>query len=101
MFTRRRFLTTGAAAAPLAAVPRVASAEPSVAAAHQCVSLEGLWSFRLDADERWRPVHVPHTWQIEPDNAQYRGVAWYSREFSVPESWRESTVRIEFEAVFH
>jgi beta-galactosidase len=101
MFTRRRFLTSGAAAAPLAAVPRMAAAEPPVAAAQHRVSLDGLWSFRLDADARWRPVQVPHTWQIEPENTEYRGIAWYTREFNVPESWRESAVRIEFEAVFH
>ena len=101
MFTRRRFLTSGAAAAPLAAVPRMAAAEPPVAAAQHCVSLDGLWSFRLNEGEPWRPVHVPHTWQIEPANPDHRGVAWYTREFSAPQSWRESAVRIEFEAVFH
>jgi beta-glucuronidase len=28
-------------------------------------------------------------------------VAWYRRSFDVPESWRNSAVRVEFEAVFH
>jgi beta-glucuronidase len=101
MFSRRSFLLTGAAAAPFADAPRLAAAESPVAAAQQDVSLNGPWSFRLDGQESWRTVEVPHTWQIEPDNTAYRGVAWYRREFHVPESWRDCAVRIEFEAVFH
>jgi beta-galactosidase len=31
----------------------------------------------------------------------YRGVAWYRRNFDVPTAWQNSAVRIEFEAVFH
>jgi beta-galactosidase len=100
MFTRRRFLSTGAAA-PLAALPPLSAAEPAVAAGQQSVSLDGLWSFRLDTDSRWREVRVPHTWQIESDNTEYRGVAWYRRSFHAPQSWSERAVRVEFEAVFH
>ena len=101
MFTRRSFLVSGAAAAPLAAVPLMAAAEPTVAAAQHCVPLDGLWSFRLDAGTGWREVRVPHTWQIEPENAEYRGIAWYRRTFHAPQSWSDLAVRIEFEAVFH
>jgi beta-glucuronidase len=101
MFTRRRFLTTGAVAAPLAAVPLLAAAEPAVAPLQECVSLDGIWSFRLDADAGWREVRVPHTWQVEPENTEYRGIAWYRRAFHAPRAWSELTVRIEFEAVFH
>jgi beta-glucuronidase len=72
--------------------------------------------FRLDPDARgesdgwqrrdapvqgWRSVNVPHTWQVEPENAEYMGVAWYRREFDAPRSWSDRAVRIEFEAVFH
>jgi beta-glucuronidase len=101
MFSRRSFLLAGAAAAPFSAAPPLAAAEPPVAAAQQDVSLSGQWLFRLDGQESWRTVTVPHTWQIEPDQTGYRGVAWYQREFPVPESWRDGAVRIEFEAVFH
>ena len=105
MFSRRRLFTQSlkgvAAAAPFAAVPLRAAAETPFAAAQNCVSLDGLWSFRLDSDALWREVRVPHTWQIEPENTEYRGVAWYRREFHVPQAWSELAVRIEFEAVFH
>jgi beta-galactosidase/beta-glucuronidase len=49
----------------------------------------------------WHTVSIPHTWQIEPSLADYRGVAWYRRTFDAPASWGSSVVRIEFEAVFH
>ena len=52
-------------------------------------------------NREWRTVRVPHTWQIEPQNAAYYGVAWYRRTFDAPGSWAAGAVRIEFEAVFH
>ena len=65
------------------------------------VSLDGIWEFRTARDSKWRDVTVPHTWQIEPDNAGYMGAAVYRRRFDAPERWRGKTVRIQFEAVFH
>ena len=44
---------------------------------------------------------MPHTWQVEPENTEYRGLAWYRRIFDVPAAWSDRAVRIEFEAVFH
>jgi beta-glucuronidase len=82
----------------------------------QTVSLCGPWWFRTDpvaagAEQRWfdadysvddwQSIDVPHTWQVDPGYADYRGVAWYRRSFDVADSWRHSVVRIEFEAVFH
>ena len=114
MFTRRRFLTSSAAASLL--TDAATAAAPAASAAGECVSLDGLWLFRLDPDAAgetrgwqqpdtaatgWREVRVPHTWQIEPENTEYRGVAWYRRTFEAPETWFGCAVRIEFEAVFH
>lgn len=97
--SRRAFL----AAIPAAAVGDVEAAAraPSGARESEAVSLDGTWQFRLDGETDWREVQVPHTWQIEPATAEYMGVAWYRRMFDVPEAWRSSAVRIEFEAVFH
>ena len=99
--TRRGFLygipTAAAAGALDAAVP-----PPSVAARESLVvALDGRWQFRLDSESKWRTVEVPHTWQIEPQTADYMGAAWYRRTFDAPEEWRSAIVRIEFEAVFH
>ena len=44
---------------------------------------------------------MPHTWQVEPENTEYRGLAWYRRIIDVPAAWSDRAVRIEFEAVFH
>ncbi|HEY7210391.1 MAG TPA: glycoside hydrolase family 2 TIM barrel-domain containing protein [Bryobacteraceae bacterium] len=63
------------------------------------VSLTGEWQFRTG--DAWRTASVPHTWQIEPALAEYRGVAWYQRTFDPDESMRNCAVRLEFEAVFH
>src|SRR5438045_4119475 len=65
------------------------------------VSLDGVWEFRTARESNWRDVTVPHTWQIESENAGYMGAAVYRRRFDAPERWRGKTVRIEFEAVFH
>ncbi|HYM79566.1 MAG TPA: glycoside hydrolase family 2 TIM barrel-domain containing protein [Candidatus Dormibacteraeota bacterium] len=79
------------------------------------ISLNGEWRFRIDpgnvgtnenwaaADsvEAWGAVTVPHTWQIDSAHCDYRGIAWYRREFDALPSWSNSAVRLEFEAVFH
>lgn len=44
---------------------------------------------------------VPHTWQVQSPFAEYHGVAWYRRNFDVPERWIASAIRLEFAAVFH
>ena len=84
--------------------------------ARETVSLCGQWWFRTDSGSvgeaqrwygtndsinAWRKVRVPHTWQVDSAFIDYRGVAWYRRTFDVPSEWQNSTVRIEFEAVFH
>ena len=108
--TRRRFFAAGAV--PLLAGSPAEAAPQSTApySGDENISLDGLWLFRLDPDGKgspdtpadgWRDVRVPHTWQVEPENAGYRGLAWYRRSFEAPEAWRDRAVRVEFEAVFH
>jgi beta-galactosidase/beta-glucuronidase len=114
MTTRRKLLQL-CALAPLAGAPATAGSSPATGCDGP-ISLDGAWIFRIDpqnsgesrgwnrtgqAMEGWRTVVVPHTWQIEPDNAEYRGVAWYRRNFEAPPAWAGRAVRVEFEAVFH
>ena len=100
--TRRRFLTVIPAAAGTASAASPASESgPCPPRKSEIVSLNGAWRFRLDRETGWHEVRVPHTWQIEPATAEYRGKAWYARTFDVPAQWRSSAVRVEFEAVFH
>ena len=96
MSTRRNFLSLAGAASLAHAAPVASSG-----ALTSDVSLNGPWQFRLDADRAWRTVSVPHTWQIEPANTEYMGVAWYRRELEIRQEWKGHAIRIEFEAVFH
>ncbi len=118
MPSRRKFLSEALAGAVLAsASPELLRSETararSIAAT---VNLCGKWSFRVDPENagtkdawnsagyaaaQWREVEVPHTWQVDPAYADFRGVAWYRRAFDVLPEWRDAAVRLEFEAVFH
>ena len=103
--TRRRFFAASAAVPLLANSSAEAAPIPGARnPGDESISLNGPWQFRLDSDSPsagWREVHVPHTWQVEPENVAYRGLARYRRSFDAPEAWRDRAVRLEFEAVFH
>jgi beta-galactosidase len=117
MSSRRKFLASSVVtAAALAASKSPVDGTVSQPGVANVASLCGEWLFRTDPDNQgtknnwhsaningdgWRRVTVPHTWQVEEPLTDYRGVAWYCRTFDVPLSWRESAVRVEFEAVFH
>ncbi|MGA2133418.1 MAG: glycoside hydrolase family 2 TIM barrel-domain containing protein [Bryobacteraceae bacterium] len=94
--SRRGFL--GATAG---AVGARRSAQPTGSSVCEQVPLSGEWLFRTDPNPAWTAVQVPNTWQVMPGLQNYRGVAWYRREIEIPAAWAGSTVRIEFEAVFH
>lgn len=118
MPSRRKFLLQ---APPLAftafnASPLGAATPLPAAPATETISLCGEWNFRTDPDNAgekqgwhaiaapgsgWRTVQVPHTWQIEEALEEYRAPAWYRREFDARAAWKNATVRVEFEAVFH
>jgi beta-glucuronidase len=98
------------------ATPVNSSSDSAAPGCDQRVTLNGDWLFRLDparagepdgwfrsehATTDWRTVAVPHTWQIEPENTEYRGIAWYRRNFDAHANWADLAVRLEFEAVFH
>jgi beta-galactosidase len=117
MYSRRNFLTrAGTLAVGALGATSLSAEEKKHSLLTQTVSLCGRWRFRtdpvaagveqrwFDADysvDDWQSIDVPHTWQVDPGYADYRGVAWYRRSFDVADSWRHSLVRIEFEAVFH
>ena len=117
--SRRQFLIS---TATLATGVAGASAEalvdkkPVAPRPTESASLDGDWLFRPDPEDaglrkNWfatNPapkdcvtVTVPHTWQVHSPFFEYRGVAWYQRNFDVPERWTGSSVRIEFAAVYH
>lgn len=75
--------------------------------------LNGLWHFRLDEKdqgekEKWffhklleetREVTVPHIWQREKDLVNYSGIAWYEKQFKLPESFHNKRIYLCFGAV--
>lgn len=78
-------------------------------------NLNGAWRFAFDpADEgvaeAWfatperldRTITVPFPWQSELSGVaepQVAGVAWYGRDFAIPEAWRGQRVHLVFGAV--
>lgn len=119
MTSRRQFLVHSASlAAGVAGAPAEALAAKNLVAprAAELSSLDGEWLFRTDPEDAglrnnwfaanaaandWLTVIVPHTWQAHSTFTEYRGVAWYRRNFDIPERWTGSAIRIEFAAVFH
>ena len=119
MTSRRKFLVqtatvaAGVAGAPAEAILPQKRVAPRLT---ESSSLGGEWLFRTDPEDAglrdnwfaanlvpndWINVTVPHTWQVQSSFVEYRGVAWYQRNFDVRERWTGSAIRIEFAAVFH
>lgn len=78
------------------------------------VSLNGTWKFMSDAKNigetaDWKTqlpqnaveVKVPHTFNLMKGLDNYAGKAWYQRKFDVPAEWKDKSVRLIFEAVYH
>lgn len=79
------------------------------------LSLNGEWGFAVDYHRRgetpygwhlptyraeWDRVQVPHVWSLDPRYPYHVGAAWYRKEIYAPAEWKDSCVRLTFEAVF-
>jgi beta-glucuronidase len=95
--SRRSFFSTAAAFAAAGGDGKAAAGATEQALTR---SLNGAWEFRLEG-KVWRTVTVPHTWQVEADEAKHLGRAEYRKRFEVPAEWQGGVVRVEFESVFH
>ncbi|TAM96021.1 MAG: hypothetical protein EPN39_14060, partial [Chitinophagaceae bacterium] len=118
MISRRKFLQNGSTIGLLGLAPAAAVAKsiiPGVESVNTdiqvTVPLNGRWDFIFDPDNKgitgkwfssqdkagnWEKIEVPHTWQIVPEHADYFGTAWYRKEFFVPATWKDKTIRVEF-----
>lgn len=123
MISRRKFLQNSSSVGLFGLLPATALADNLLPLAERKaqslqvqIPLTGTWSFTLDQHEKgrnekwfafpataekWGKVEVPHTWQIIPEYADYFGKAWYAKTFYAPQEWKDKTVRIEFESVYH
>lgn len=77
------------------------------------LSLDGDWAIAFDPEDKglcqewWRPsilepiatrkIPVPSCWEEHEED--YEGVAWYTREFTMPAEWKDRYVRLRFDAV--
>jgi beta-galactosidase len=88
---------------------------PKIYAQRKNISLDGRWNFMTDStkagiNNKWyqnglpekkEQVSVPHTWNIVEKTAKYSGWAWYERKIEVPAKWKGSSIKIQFNAVYH
>ena len=51
-------------------------------------ALGGRWLFRLDGDERWRPVSIPHDWNGAEAKLNKADVGWYRRKLRLSRGQR-------------
>jgi beta-glucuronidase len=58
------------------------------------------WADPAYDDSAWTTVTVPHTWNVMPDHADYSGLAWYRRAFTLPSESKAAHLRLCFEGVF-
>jgi len=59
------------------------------------------WVNSVYDDSAWAAVTVPHTWNVMSDYADYSGLAWYRRAFTLPAESKMAHLRLRFEAVFY
>lgn len=84
--------------------------------AQQTVSLNGQWAFRTDPNnvgetlgwpktglntDAWDSLPVPGNWDLRNEYASYVGKGWYRKTVIVPDSLKNKTVRLCFDAVYH
>src|SRR3954466_9941551 len=64
------------------------------------LSLDGLWDFCMEQEDRWRVAKVPAPWQAQFDDLRYAtGTALYRTRFTVPAGWSGQQVALCFGAV--
>lgn len=75
--------------------------------------LEDSWRFVIDPKNEgvtkdwqekglpdFKEVTVPHTFNIEPETQNYRGIAWYEYRFTPDIAWKNKKIRIQFNGVY-
>ena len=78
------------------------------------IQLSNTWQFTVDKNAeglrgQWfnqplpntRFVNLPHTWNIEDDHQNHYGWGWYQKTVTIPFSWRNKAVVLEFGAINH
>ncbi len=59
------------------------------------------WANPVYNDSAWTTVTIPHTWDVMSDYADFSGLAWYRRAFTLPAESKAAHLRLRFEGVFY
>jgi hypothetical protein len=96
--------------------PVTSISRPLLAVPSSSIPLSGEWRFATDPDgvgetegwvepgfddSSWVVVDVPHTWNVMAGYADYEGVAWYRRTFTLPAEAEDAHLRLHFNAAFY
>lgn len=86
----------------------------SVSAQRDTIPMNDGWRFATDKSaigfaNEWygktladaRTVSVPHTWNVEKENEQFYGWAWYQKSFNVAANWKNKATVLQFGAINH
>ena len=78
------------------------------------IAINDQWQFSMDKkaaglNEKWfehplpgaRVVKLPHTWNVEEENQNHYGWGWYQKKITVPASWKNKHVVLQFGAINH
>ena len=89
---------------------------PKTTASRRAVSMDGMWKFYLDREERGEKdgfadgipgkdlIPVPASFQdfyTEKDIREFTGDVWYEKEMFVPKEWEGNKIFIRFGAATH
>ncbi len=79
----------------------------SIQAQELNISINSNWLFikgdsnAISLQNNWRPVSIPHTWNVEDvmddEPGYYRGDGWYKNILYVPSAWKDKVVYLFFE----
>lgn len=74
---------------------------------------DGIWKFCVDTENigiksmwyqtgllKFREVRVPHTFNVEDQYQEYRGVSWYQYQFIADEKWCNKRIRMKFGGIY-
>lgn len=78
------------------------------------IAVNSDWQFAIDKkgegiNEKWfekpltnpKTVRLPHTWNVEEENQNHYGWGWYQKKITVPATWKNKNLVIQFGAINH
>ena len=56
---------------------------------------------RITGNRTVKTVMLPHTFSVDSESEEYRGVYWYEYTFSIPAEWANKRVWFDFHGIYH